>query len=245
MLSRVVIVLHGLILVLASSPCGAGHPGDVSAEEYAMLPAYCPDKLNFGAEGMEGPKAPYWIEVMGGRQNWAPIHHYCWALITLLRAGKMGIPDVKRKYAMSDAVGDIDFVIKNARPDFKLLPEIFTKKAELLAKLKKNSDAAMEYRKAVQVKQDYWPAYQGLAELYRSNKQIDEARAVVEEGLKHTPQSKTLNTMLAELQKSGAKAVPRKQESAQNRVPSKTPAPPGQAPTQQDSTQQQDPSPAK
>lgn len=245
-MSRLVITLQALILALVSWSCLAQQPPNVTEAEWAQLPEYCPDKIkNYAVWGIEGRRASHWISVMGGRENWVHMHHYCWALIEFLRAGKPETSKMLRNTYLNNAVGNINYVIGNARPDFKLLPELLTKKASALVKLGRDGDAAAAFRQAADAKPDYWPAFAGLAEIYRRLGQLNEARAVVEEGLEHAPQSKLLSSMLAELQKSGAKSAPHKRESAKTTEPSKTPEPPPQndpPSPQQDQPEQQDPS---
>ena len=247
MVSRVLIILHGLILALLSSLSLAGMPQDVTEQEYSMLPPYCPLRMTMGTRSgaVEAKESEYWAGILGSYQNLAPIHHYCWALVNLARGDKPSCKNACRTNNMEYSIGDIDYVIKHARPDFKLLPEIFTKRASVLARLKKYPEAAADYRKAAQAKPDYWPAYSGLAELYRETKQINEARAVVEEGLTHIPDSKTLNAMLADLKKVGAKSVPRKLESAPTRASANVPQAPAPETAPKDPAPQPEPSPAK
>ena len=251
MLSRVLIILCGLTIVMVSAQSFAGMPGEVTELEYSMVPPYCPLRMTIGTRNaaVEARESEYWAQLLGGGQNLGPIHHYCWALINLMRADKPpppGSPSNWRQLTMEYAIGDIDYVIKNARPDFKLLPEIYKKRADVLVKLKRNPEAAADYRKAIQGKSDYWPAYAGLAEMYRNNKQPNEARAVVEEGLALIPDSRTLNGMLADLKKIGAKSMAPKEDAALTRASAKAPgqSTPETAPAQDPASKAETP-PAK
>ena len=69
----------------------------------------------------------------------------------------------------------------------------------MLARLHRDKEAVDSYRRAIAAKQDYWPAYARWAELLQNRGNIAQARSVVGEGMKHSPESKTLNALQAEL----------------------------------------------
>ncbi len=187
-------------LVTSPSVATAGYPDGWTPAEMALAPRYCPDAQGFGygdAYYNTSPNASKWVAVMG-KGFWA-VHHYCWATINLHRAQRPSTPAVIREGLRDAAIRDMQYVIKNTDPDFVLLPEIYTKMAEVQLLLKRETDARNSLAKAREIKPDYWPAYVTWAEHLQAQGQKALARKVDEEGLSQAPSSKTLHKMLIDL----------------------------------------------
>ena len=219
----------------------------VTPAELALAPPYCPYTQSYSAHFNPGDfrqKKEYWTQVLGDDLN--HLHHYCDAIIRRARADGHSLSPFERGSQLGQVVYEIDYVLRNTVPNFVLRPEFYTKKGEALMKLRRHKEAVEAYRRGAQARADYWPAYSGLAELLRANGNLDDARGVVEEGLRYSPTSKTLNTLLAELKKSGAKSPPPKPTESQNteQPPNPEPAPQGD-PGPQESPKAQDASPTK
>ena len=195
----------------------------VTPAELALAPPYCPYTQSYSAHFNPGDfveKKAYWMERLGNELG--HLHHYCDAMIYRARAAGHSVSAHERSIKFNQVVGEIDYVLRNTPQGYVLRPEFYTKKGEALVKLRRDKDAIEAFRLAARAKADYWPAYTGLAEVLRANGKIDDARAVVEDGLQYSPESKLLKSMLAELKKSGAKAPPPKQKELQNNEQSKT-----------------------
>lgn len=206
-------IVAALILAMAASMPAFARARfyDSTPEEDAMLPRYCADAMlgpnGYGGPG-QNPAAAHWIAVMG--DGFWTIHHYCRALLLRMRSDKFDVPPQRRAFLRKEAVSDCDFVLKDTRPDFVLRPEILTRKGELLVQLHEYREAETAFQNATLAKQDYWPAYLGLASLYRSRGEIDRARSTVEVGLEHSPNSKSLARFLHELPTSSNAVTPAK-----------------------------------
>lgn len=175
--------------------------------EDATLPRYCADAMlgpnGYGGPG-QNPAAAHWVSIMGN--GFWTIHHYCRGLLLRMRSQRFDLSAQQRSSMQKGAVDDFDYVLKNTGPDFVLRPEILVRKGETLVSLHQYRDAETAFQEAARAKQDYWPAYLDLAELYRSQNQIDLARSTVEEGLIHAPHSKSLARLRQQL--SGDKPPP-------------------------------------
>jgi tetratricopeptide (TPR) repeat protein len=193
------------ISLLAWSTTALAQPDNITQAEIAMLPAYCPDTQTFGQGGRRwgdqpynwSPNAPKWVDMMG--KGFFAMHHYCWTLIRLRRAERPGTPPVIQQGHREAALGDIYFVIQNTPSDFIMLPEIYTKRGEVLLLLKRDSEANEAFATARALKPDYWPAYFHWAEYLRQRGQKVKARALVEEGLRQSPGAKPLEQLLVTL----------------------------------------------
>ena len=193
------------IALLAFSATALAQPDNITQAEIAMLPVYCPDTQTFGQGGRRwgdqpynwSPNAPKWVDMMG--KGFFAMHHYCWTLIRLRRAERPGTPPVIQQGHREAALGDISFVIQNTPPDFIMLPEIYTKRGEVLLLLKRDPEANEAFATARSLKPDYWPAYFHWAEYLRQRGQKAKAKSLVEEGLSYSPGAKPLEQLLVTL----------------------------------------------
>lgn len=189
-----------LYLAALSGPAWCGKPDNITDDEIALLPPYCADAntIRYGdATYRTSPNAGKWVAMMG-HGFWA-IHHYCWALINLMRVEKPSVPISVQNWTREAALGDLTYVLQNTPDDFVLLPEIYTKIGDLKAALKQPRAAAEAYAAAWTRKRDYWPAYYHWAEYLRVNGHKQEARQVVEEGLSYAPDAKPLISLLRDM----------------------------------------------
>lgn len=180
-----------------------GYPHSVEAfdpREVAMLPRYCihTQLFNRSVPGGSNPAAiSGWYDQLG--PTFAHMHHYCFGLMKVNRAVLLSRDEMTRRYYLADAVTELDYVIGRAPQDFILLPEIFTKKGQILVLQGKGPVGEFEFERAIEMKRDYWPAYGSLSDYYKQAGNIKKAREVLESGLQHAPEAKGLQRRLAEL----------------------------------------------
>lgn len=184
-----------VILLAWGGVAGAGYvsKNDVSESELRLLPRYCPDTMGFTIYGDSTsalPRAKYWVSLMG--PSFWHMHHYCAAQISLLRAKRASTSRTQRNALLLNAQDNFQYVIKNATPDFIMLPEIHTRRGETLLLLGKSKEAGEEFASARKIKPDYWPAYSRWAEYLMKNGQRAEALRLVSEGLRYAPDAKVL-----------------------------------------------------
>jgi hypothetical protein len=174
----------------------AMQPDNITQAEMMLIPAYCKDANTFGYGGTAdnmSPNAPKWVALMGPG-FWA-IHHYCWALITLMRAEKPTTSAMIKLGARQEALGDLGFVVGHSPRDFIMLPEIYTKMGQVELDLKRLRDAETSFAKARMAKADYWPAYFHWAQYLKGAGQKAQAKALVAEGLSYSPGAKPLQEL--------------------------------------------------
>jgi tetratricopeptide (TPR) repeat protein len=82
-----------------------------------------------------------------------------------------------------------------------MLPEVNLQKGLALRLLSRHGEAASEFVEALKLKPDYTPAYAALVDLYLDLGDLDNARGILEEGLRHVPDSKILASKRADLQR--------------------------------------------
>lgn len=152
-----------------------------------------------------------WHSVMG--ESFIHMHHYCAGLIETNRALFASRSAKERVSYLDHSIQEFDYVIRNATPGFKLLPEIFTKKGENLLRLRRGAQGIGELLRAIALKPDYWPPYAYISDYYKEVGDVVSAREWLEKGLSAAPNTKALMRRLAEL------------DAAQNKRKSDPPAP--------------------
>jgi tetratricopeptide (TPR) repeat protein len=181
-----------------------GYPNDVrygyDPRELALLPRYCIYTQLFRDNvpgGNDSAEIKRWYSVMGG--GFHHMHHYCWGLMKTNRALFLVHSQRYRTFYLSSAIAEFNYVIRMAPPDFKMLPEIFTKKGENLIRLDKGPEGILEFQRAIELKPDYWPPYAAMSDYYSKIGDLAKAREWLEQGLSASPNTKALTRRLAEL----------------------------------------------
>lgn len=179
----------GLALA-ASGPAFAAL--DTTAQEIAMLPAYCDAKM-----GRQAPEAvAMWRERMG-HDNWIHMHHYCGGLIELNRyyRGARG----RQTANLGNAVNEFSGMLKAWTPDFYLRPEAHLNRGRAFKFMRHDGQALADFQKAVELDPGLAPASIELADLYKKLGKKDQALAVLKSGIERNPDKKSLRRRYAEL----------------------------------------------
>ena len=174
-------------------------PEDITLGELALTPPFCMDVQAIPVTGWSkdhrSPRASHW-EALMGNAFWAA-HHYCWALINLNRAKIAGTPANTRRFLTGVAIDDFEYVLRHAPADFVLAPEIHYRIGMARVVLGEYGTAIDEFSLSRKLKPDYWPAYVGEADLLLKAGRRDEARQLVESGLKLLPDEPNLLAALS------------------------------------------------
>ena len=196
--------------VAAVSPCTdaqaqsiPGYPESWRAydpREVALLPNYCKYTQEFRARVQGGgdlDELARWRSVMG--ETFEHMHHYCWGLMKTNRGQLLARDQQTRRFYIADAVGEFNYVIERAPPDFIMLPEILTKKGENLIRVGQGPLGMVELERAAELKPDYWPPYALMSDYYKDAGNVPKARDLLERGLALIPDAAALKRRLAEL----------------------------------------------
>lgn len=163
-----------------------------SQAEMAALPEYCAAK--FG-EGANPEAAAAWRSTMGG--DFIHIHHYCAGLNFMNRARRTF--SSKNNGALEAAVREIDYVLTNSSPGFYLRPEMLMNRGIALSMMNRNGEAVGNLLQAIELDPRQPRAYMALADLYDKQKNRGKALETVTEGLRHNPDTKSLQRRYTEL----------------------------------------------
>lgn len=193
-------LLAAVSVLVLSMPVGAADAPPYNPREVRLLPAYCKYTQDFRAKvpgGNDPAEIERWTQVMGGTFN--HMHHYCWGLMATYRATLFSRDAQDRRHNLSSSIGDFDYVITKAPPDFAYLPEMLTKKGENLIMLDRGPEGVGELRRAIQIKPSYWPPYAALSDYFKDTGDTKRAREWLEKGLEAAPNTRALSRRLDEL----------------------------------------------
>jgi len=180
----------------AAAPSFAIQGGDVTAAENALLPEYCPHTVMFGEKyGGSKEGTVHWGQRLGRHFN--SMHHYCWALVNIQRATRAGTPPNDRRFNNGRAVAEIDYVLRLVDDTFPLMPEMLTRRGEALARLRQFAEAESSFRKAAELRPDYWPVYRGWAQMHIDQGRPRDAQKILEDGIGLVSEKRPLERMLS------------------------------------------------
>lgn len=193
-LTLLALALH----LFAGSSAALAQPTDTIP--WAQLPPYCAESELSPSYQRFGARWQYWTNLMGPSFN--RIHHYCRGLMHLMRAKRTPEGQQSRSIVLKLAISEFDFILKGSdawNGGFPLLPEMLVRKGEAAALLQDWGTAYSAYLDARKVKPDYWPAYSAWAEVLIRIGKREEARSLLQEGLKFSPNSDALRKLFLQV----------------------------------------------
>jgi tetratricopeptide (TPR) repeat protein len=155
-----------------------------------LLPQYCKDR----AKG--GPEFSKWRNTFG--EAFIHMHHYCSGIHAEQKA-KSVLNKGERGWWLGRVVHQMQYVSGSVDTRNVLYPELHTRWGWALSEQGQIAEAIQQYQLAIKAKQNYTLAYAKLSELYLKANQPDEARKVLESGLKASPNSRLLKRKLEKL----------------------------------------------
>ena len=162
-----------------------------SPAEMATLPPYCAARFNPGSDAFKN-----WQRTMGGG-DFGHIHHYCVGLKLLNNA--RGTFSSNSNETLGAAVGQFDYVLTHASKGFYMRPEILMNRGIALSMMKRDGEAVSNLLQAIELNPQQPRAYMTLAGLYDKMKNRAKALETVTEGLRHNPDTKSLQRLYTEL----------------------------------------------
>lgn len=198
-------LLSIFFLMLIQGPALAVQSFTVTREELALMPPYCTAYYGhfYGLPRLED--SPLRSTIPPGCPS---IHHYCDGLKAMIRVDKNR---VESSHWLHLAIQS--FRTAAQRKDWSscsLRPEAYMNLGKaLLRKSRSGGTSAAEgvanLMKAIELKPDYIPAYYALSYYYSDSGNKEKALDVVEDGLRHVPESEGL---LQRFKKLGGKTPP-------------------------------------
>ena len=162
-------------------------------QDTQFLPAYCKDRV----KGINSAEFAKWRGTLG--EAFIHTHHYCSGIYAEQKA-RSTIDQQERKRWLRSVKGEMAYVSRHCSAKCAFYPELHTRWGWALAADGQPSEAISHYRLAIRAKPKYVPAYAKLSDLYLEINQPDEARKVLDAGLKVKPGSRTLERRLKKLE---------------------------------------------
>lgn len=193
------------VLSLMQAPAFAVQDFTVTREELAMLPPYCtvfygknvglPDSASSSLRDTVPPGCP-------------SLHHYCDALKAMIRVDGNR---AESAYWLGVGVQTLKGIVADERwVNCSVKPEAHVNFGKALLRQGKSmgaqsAQAESQFKQALVLRPDYVPAYYALSDYYAGLGQKKKALDVVEDGLRHAPDSNGLLRRFTEL---GGKTPP-------------------------------------
>jgi len=188
-----------LFTVSASAETDAGRPR-YSDADWALLPEWCIDTQdgpfggpNYSRDSPHGrsrsPRSDRWTAIFG-RDFWH-LHHFCRALHAE-RQATMAVSPQERTVALGKAINDFRYVIETCTQAMPLMPEVYYRLGALYLRTGQRALAGEAFAAARTLKPDYWPAYTRWVDELISLRLLENARSLLEEGLRQAPEQAQL-----------------------------------------------------
>ena len=176
-----------IVFLFFSLPAGGAElPWGPTPAEMALLPEYCQVRA---IDNQGSPAFRAWMQALAPK--FLGIHHYC-AGVNYINRYLHLVNDPKRKYYLSRAVPEIDYVAKDMPPNFPIAGEVYMHRGLANKLMKKEAAAASDFVKAIKHDPNQVRAYLYLSEIYAAAGNKDKALEFTTIALKRVPDSKTL-----------------------------------------------------
>jgi tetratricopeptide (TPR) repeat protein len=162
------------------------------AENPQILPQYCKDM----AKGNQTAAAKRWHLTLG--KTFYSMHHYCNGVYAEHKA-RGSLDKQKRDHWLGLVEHEMRYVSNRCETGCVLYPELHTRWGWALGEKGQVADAIQHYQLAIRAKPKYMAPYARLSDLYVKLNQPDEARKVLESGLRAKPGSSMLQRRLQKL----------------------------------------------
>jgi tetratricopeptide (TPR) repeat protein len=195
------LLLCSVLLALVSSKSSFAFDPNGNANERPLLPEYCaythPTGLFIKGTGTLSEGGKKWIAIHGDG-NQKHIHHYCWAMVRLMRSHSAQATAQARKHLRETALADIDYSIEFSTLDFPLLAELLVRRGTTLTLLNRRPEAISSFKEAIKVNPKYAPAFYELAHMQWREGDRAGAQATIDLGLRDSPDSEMLKKLRIE-----------------------------------------------
>ena len=132
-------------------------------------------------------------------ENWAHMHHYCDCIRFTNRAYSALGDWYTMRVNLEVGIGGCDYVLRHAKPDFYMRPEVHLQKGKALRLYRQEGKAIAEFTEAIKGNPQLARAYVELADIQANNKKPRDALKTVTDGLRHAPDSRPLKRRYSKL----------------------------------------------
>jgi tetratricopeptide (TPR) repeat protein len=183
--------LFFLALALNTTSSYALDPWIPTDSEMASLPAFCKARFNEGS-----PEYKQWESSLG--RDYGHTHHYC-AGINFLNRYYRSRSKQGKSLNLNNARGNFDYMVEHAAPTYSLMPDVYSNLGTVYSLMNQPAQAITHFSKAIALDPRQPKAYNALGDFYVRIKQPAKALEIVTEGLRHNPDTKSLQRRYTEL----------------------------------------------
>lgn len=168
------------ILIALIAPDGAhavaSNPG-VRPHEWKLLPTAC-----LYVEGAPRRLSEEARRLYAADDTWVHMHHYCWAIVQTFRTYNHKVSGQEARLYFIAAIENLNYVIERSRPGFPFRPDMFVRKANLLARQGSFIEAADAARQLIAEQPKLPEGYFALADVQIRAGRKDQARQTLAKG---------------------------------------------------------------
>lgn len=180
-----------LALALNASASLAVEPWTPTDAEMASLPPFCKARFNEGS-----PEYKLWESMLG--KDFGHTHHYCAGVNFLNRYYRARSAQAKR-FNLNSARATLDYMVTHAAPTYSLMPDVYLSLGTVYMLSNQSGQAIASFNQAIELNPRLPKAYGAIADFYLKAKQPAKALEIVTEGLRHNPDTKSLQSRYREL----------------------------------------------
>ncbi|MFZ3174917.1 MAG: tetratricopeptide repeat protein [Thiobacillus sp.] len=180
-----------LALALVSISSHALEPWVPTDTEMASLPPFCKARFNEGS-----PEYKYWMSALG--KDYGHTHHYC-AGVNFLNRYHRARSKQGKSFNLNNAQTNFEYMVSHAAPSYSLMPDVHSNLGKVFSLKNQPAQAITHLNKAIELNPRQPRAYSMLADFYSGIKQPAKALEIITDGLRHNPDTKSLQRRYTEL----------------------------------------------
>lgn len=183
------VLLGGFVCTFAM----AADPWAPTDAELASLPPLCKAKMR-AAPG--SPEYRAWEQALG--KDWLHTHHYC-AGVNFVNRYYRSRSTRDKGFNLKNAQDNLQYLVDHAVPTYSLMPDVYLNLGVVYSLSNQSAQAIGHFRKAIELNPRQPRAYNAMADYYAKIKQPAKALESVSEGLRHNPDTRSLQRRYTEL----------------------------------------------
>lgn len=169
----------------------AVEPWTPTVSEMSSLPPYCKARFN-----ERSPEYKLWESILG--PDFGHTHHYCAGINFINRYYRARSAQDKR-FNLNNARTNLQYMIDHADPGYSLMPDVYLNLGIVYSLSNQAAQAITHFTKAIELNPRQPRAYTALADYYAKTGQTAKALETVAEGLRHNPDTRSLQRRYTEL----------------------------------------------
>ena len=183
----------GMVMGLLSVHANAAEPWAPTDTEMTSLPPYCKVRFKSGATS---PEYQMWEKTLG--KDFLHTHHYC-AGVNFINRYYRARSQQDKLFNLRSAQGTLNYMVEKASPSYSLMPDVYLNLGVVYSLMNQPAQAITHFNKAIELNPRLPKAYSALSGYYAKTKQSAKALEIVTAGLRHNPDTKSLQRRYREL----------------------------------------------